>query len=148
MVTAAVAVALLIGLLLAFDAFAQARDKGPFDPALFFTYAWVVVISMAGGLAHFYRKVRSGQTRAFNLTELVGELVTSAVAGVITFFLCRWAGVSDWAMAAFVGIVGHMGSRALFLLERVFERWAVRTFGATTNDAPVPATQGTPGDER
>jgi hypothetical protein len=122
--------------MVAFDVLAASGDRGPFDPALFATYGWVLGIAMLGGAAQFYRKVKAGQARAFNLAELIGELVTSAIAGLITFWLCRWAGVNDWAMCAMSAIAGHMGSRALFLLEQVFERWLNRTFG---NAAPAPA---------
>lgn len=135
-IVVAVAVALA-----AFSVWAQAAalaDKGPFDPSLFVTYGWVVLISMLGGFASFYRKVKSGQARWFNFAEFVGELITSALAGLITFLMCRWAGVNDWLMAALVGIAGHMGSRALFLLEKCFERWAERTFGgAPTGPRPL-----------
>lgn len=108
---------------------AVAADKGPFDPSLYVTYGWVVGLSLLGGVASFYAKVKSGQARPFNLTELIGELVTSAVAGLVTFMLCKWAKVDDWLMAALVAISGHMGSRAIFMLERHFERWVERTFG-------------------
>lgn len=119
-------------LVLPLIAWAQATSASPFDPALLFTYLWVVGISAMGGLASFYRKVKSGHTRWANLAELVGELVISASAGLITYWLTRWAGVNDWAAAAMVGISGHMGSRAFFLFEKVFEQWVERVFGATT----------------
>lgn len=115
--------------LVSFNALAG-PDRGPFDPALLATYLWVVGISVLGGVASFYVKVKRGQARAFNLAELVGEIVTSAVAGLITFWLCTSASLSPWLTAAFVGIAGHMGSRALFLLEKVLERWLDR-FGVS-----------------
>jgi hypothetical protein len=50
--------------------------------------------------------------------------VTSAFAGLITFWLCEWAVVHPLLTAALVGISGHMGSRAIFKLERLAERIA------------------------
>jgi hypothetical protein len=147
--------ALLLGVLLcliAWQAFAaHGKDHGPFDPALVLTYLWVIALSMVGGVVQFYRKVRVGHARAFNVAELVGELCVSGLAGVITFFLCKWAAMNDWGTAAFVGIAGHMGSRALFMSEQVMESTFRRLFG---RGSPAPAEDpqavgpGTPGDQR
>lgn len=116
--------------LAAFDAYAQAAsmDRGPFDPSLLATYGWMIGISLLGGIASFYQKVKRGQARWFNLGELFGELLTSALAGLLTFWLCKDAKVSEYTTAALVGIGGHMGSRALFLLERLLEKWMARFF--------------------
>jgi hypothetical protein len=147
----ALALGALAGALATFDAWAQSATRnggGPFDLALLTTYAWVFLISMLGGVASFWRKVKSGQARWFNFAELVGELFISAFAGLLTFFVASWARLDMWMIAALSGISGHMGSRALFLLERVFERWADRIFGPDTSPgAPRLPMRGTPGDE-
>lgn len=90
----------------------------------FLTYAWVIAFSAFGGAVSFMRKRREGLVRAFNIAEMIGELVTSAFVGILTFLLCEWSGVSPLLTAAFVGITGHMGSRALFM----FESWAAERF--------------------
>lgn len=71
-----------------------------------------------GGFAAFMRKLKAGETRMFNFVEFVGEVVTSAFAGLITFYLCEAAKLDPMLSAALVGIAGHMGSRAVFLLEK------------------------------
>lgn len=63
------------------------------------------------------RKLEKGNVRAFNIVEFVSEIVASAFAGVIAFWLCEHAQFSGLVTAAFVGISGHMGSRALFFFE-------------------------------
>lgn len=90
------------------------------DPSTYslITYLWVTGLAAWGGLVNFYRKVKSGETRAFNVTELIGEIVTSAFAGLITFWLCEAAQIHPLVTAALVGISGHMGSRAIYQLER------------------------------
>ncbi len=121
-----VAIAIMLAVF-AIEACAQASatvgGRGPFDVQLLATYGWVFALSLLGGAASWAKKVREGHTRAFNLVELVGELVISSFAGMFTFFLCRWAGVNDWLSAALIGIAGHMGSRAIFLGEQLLERW-------------------------
>ncbi|MDE2441395.1 MAG: phage holin family protein [Betaproteobacteria bacterium] len=92
------------------------------DPTTFsmLTYAWVFALSAWGGAVNFVRKVRNGSARPFNVMELVGELMTSAFAGIITFWLCNAADIQPLITAALVGISGHMGSRAIYH----FETWA------------------------
>lgn len=91
-------------------------DKDPTSYSLL-TYGWVFMLAILGGIVNFMRKLQQGHARAFNLVEFVGELVTSAFAGVITFWLCEHAGISQLMTAALVGVSGHMGSRALFMFE-------------------------------
>ena len=91
-------------------------DKDPTSYSLV-TYLWVFLLAILGGVVNFMRKLQSGHARVFNLVEFVGEIVTSAFAGVITFWLCENAGFSPLMTAAFVGVSGHMGSRAIFMIE-------------------------------
>lgn len=97
------------------------------DPSTYglITYLWVTGLAAWGGLVSFYRKVKTGKVRAFNIVELIGELATSAFAGLITFWLCEAAGFQPLVSAALVGISGHMGGRAIFQ----FEAWAESRFG-------------------
>ncbi len=88
-------------------------EKDPLSYPLI-TYAWVFLLSILGGMVSFNTKIRSGHARPFNFMELIGEIMTSAFVGVITFWLCEAAGVSALISAAMVGISGHMGSRAIF----------------------------------
>lgn len=83
------------------------------------TYAWVMFLSAWGGLVNFIGRVKTGEARAFNFIELIGELFTSAFAGVLTFWMCEAAGINSLITAAMVGISGHMGSRAIFQLEKL-----------------------------
>lgn len=91
-------------------------DKDPTSYSLL-TYAWVFLLAMLGGVVNFVRKLQQGHVRAFNFVEFIGEIVTSAFAGVITFWLCENAHMSPLLTAAFVGVSGHMGSRAIFMVE-------------------------------
>jgi hypothetical protein len=90
------------------------------DPTTFpiITYVWVFGLSIMGGFAAFMRKLKAGDARMFNFVEFIGEVVTSAFAGLITFYLCEAAKLDSMLSAALVGIAGHMGSRAVFLLEK------------------------------
>lgn len=98
-------------------------EKDPTSYALM-TYFWIILLSVIGGFINFYHKVQRGLVRPFNVTELIGELITSGFAGVLTFWLCEWSQLNPLLTAVLVGISGHMGARTIFLLER----WASSKF--------------------
>ena len=95
-------------------------EKDPTSYSLL-TYAWVFLLSILGGVVNFMRKIRAGHSRAFNIVELLGEIATSAFAGVITFWLCENANIAPLITAALVGISGHAGSRAILFFEDVLK---------------------------
>lgn len=86
------------------------------------TYLWVFALAAWGGVANYIRKVKAGTAEKFSIMELIGEIVISAFTGVLTFWLCELAGFPGLLTAAFVGVSGHMGSRAIGLFEDSFKR--------------------------
>ena len=96
------------------------NDHGP-EGYPIVTYGWVIVLSVWGGVISFLRKCRTGQVRPFNFVEFVGEICTSALVGLITFYLAESAHIDQIMTAALVAISGHMGSRLLFHFERIAE---------------------------
>ena len=82
------------------------------------TYAWVLLLSTWGGVASFINKVRAGKVRPFNVAELVGEVMISGFVGVLTFWLCEEANMSELVTAVCIGVSSHMGTRGLFRLEQ------------------------------
>jgi len=99
----------------------MAIDKDPTSYSVI-TYLWVFGLATLGGFVNFMRRVRQGHTQMFNIIEFVGEIFTSAFAGVITFWLCESSGIDPLLTAALVGVSGHMGSRALFVIEKYLIR--------------------------
>lgn len=99
-------------------------EFAPFSEGQWIPLLWVIAIASLGGLASFLRKRREGAVRPFNFTELLGELVWSILAGLATYWLCRGFGIGEWETAAAIAVSGHMGTRALFLLEK----WAETRF--------------------
>jgi hypothetical protein len=86
------------------------------------TYAWVMALASWGGVVSYIRRVKAGTAEKFSFMELIGEIVISAFTGVLTFWLCELGGFPDLLTAAFVGVSGHMGSRAIALMEDSFKR--------------------------
>lgn len=96
---------------------------------------WGLVLGMSllGGLVNWWGQVRRGEVPITSISSLVGELCTSAFAGLLAFFICEWANFPMMLTAALTGICGHMGTRAVSL----FEGWAERKFN-TLSDQPPP----------
>lgn len=109
------------------------------DPASYtlLTYAWVLALSILGGTASFFGKIKAGAARWFNIAELVGEVFISAFAGVVTFYLCEWSGFAPLLTAVLVAVAGHMGTRAIFVLEQFFEKRILGQTSAILSDSGV-----------
>jgi len=91
-------------------------EKSPEDFTLL-TYLWVFGLATLGGIVSFVKKVINGDR--LRLAELIAEIATSAFAGIITFYLCEWAGLSQVGTAALVGIAGHSSSKAIAAFETI-----------------------------
>jgi len=78
---------------------------------------WFVILAMLGGTANYTSKIKErGVT--FSITEWLGELVISGFAGLMTYYICISLNVGTAMTAAACGICGHMGGRAIFLIEK------------------------------
>jgi hypothetical protein len=108
---------------------AKAAEKDPLAYPLK-QYGFILAVALLGGLVSWYGKVRAGTLQAFNVMALVGELATSALAGLIAFWLCEYMGFNPALEAALVGIAGHMGTRAI----TAFESFAQRKWGTPSVD--------------
>lgn len=110
-----------------------AESRNPFDYSVL-TYIWVLSLSAFGGIVNFSRKLRDGTTTRFRLTEFIGEVVTSSFAGLMTFWLCEAAGIDKLVAAVCIAVSGHMGSRAVFKIER----WMEQRVGGGAAPAEAP----------
>jgi hypothetical protein len=93
------------------------------DPSTWAMTTWLFALiwPVIGGLVNWYSRVRQGHTRAFNLIELVGEIATAGFVGILVFMGVSAYGAPEGIAAAASGIGGHMGTRLLYLAERIIE---------------------------
>lgn len=94
----------------------QSIAKDPFEYPLKW-YGYILGISIAGGAVAWWRRVRRGEIAFAHVRDLIGELATSGFAGILTFWVCESLGVPLILTAPLAGIAGHMGGRAIDLLE-------------------------------
>jgi hypothetical protein len=109
---------------------AYAETKDPLNYPLK-QYGFMLLTALLGGLVSWYAKVRKGEVRAWNIMQLVGELATSAFAGLICFWVCEASGLAISWTVPLVGIAGHMGTRAI----SAFEAFAQRKWGISDDKA-------------
>lgn len=75
-----------------------------------------LLAALGGGIAYL-NKLDTTEV-PFKALTFFTEVITSGFVGVITFMLCDAAGWGWQVTAATVAISGHMGARALVVLER------------------------------
>lgn len=88
------------------------------------TYLWVVILSAWGGIVSYRAKLLKNPDRHWSIAEAIGEMAVAAFAGMLVFFICEYLATPQILTAALVGIAGHMGGRALDILES----WAKEYF--------------------
>lgn len=84
-------------------------------------YISTFFLSTWGGIVNHITKLRNGKKK-FQFKELVFDLVVSTFAGLITFYFCRAANVSETMSAVLIAISGHMGTRAIAGFETIYRR--------------------------
>lgn len=122
--------ALIIALHFAGPVMAQEAHKSPLSYSLR-EYGVILGIAMLGGMARWYSAVRKGEASITNITALIGELVISAFAGLMAFWLCESFNVAPLVTAAAAGIAGHAGASGIAWMERLGQRWVEKRFGVT-----------------
>lgn len=90
-------------------------------------FIWFFILAVWGGTASYLSRIRKSKV-PFSIMELVGEWTVSAFAGIITAFVCYELSFSFYATAALSGIAGHMGGRAIAMIEdAAVKLWSKRT---------------------
>lgn len=115
-------------------AWAEANLKSPLSYTLR-EYGVILGIALMGGFAGWYRRVKRGDVEALNFAALVGELMISAFAGLLTFWVFEYFSFSPLITAAAAGMAGHAGGSGIAWMERLSKRYVERKFGFT---GPAP----------
>ena len=121
-----------LALMTGLGATAQTKITDPLDVPVRH-YGFLLGFALIGGLATWYRKVKAGEVRPGQLGHLIGELAVSAFSGMVAFMLCMWADLPMHLTAAIVGMSGHMGARALELMERAIVQRASAAAGVNVD---------------
>jgi hypothetical protein len=110
-------------------AWAQDKARDPLSVPLK-TYGLMLGAALLGGFVSWYGKVKRGEIPGYSVFHLIGELATAALAGMGCYFICLYFGAPDSITAAFTGVAGHMGARAITLFEDFMIRRAKKLLGS------------------
>lgn len=97
-------------------------------------FLWFLLLAAWGGTASYLSRIKKMKT-PFSVMELVGEWTISAFAGIVTAFICYEMQFSFYATAALTGIAGHMGGRAIALMEHFVETTYRKRFGTPNENS-------------
>jgi hypothetical protein len=86
-------------------------------------YGLVLALSVFGGVVKWIAKVRNGTVNSWSIGHFIGEITTSAFAGLVVFFICEWYNVPQLLTVALVAVAGHMGGLAIDQIEKYGMRW-------------------------
>ena len=98
-------------------------------------YGLILFISILGGAVNWYWRAKRGETLTLGIAGLIGEIATSAFAGLITFWMCEYFNVGPLVTPCLVGLAGHAGGRGIVWAEAVTRRKVEKTLGVTS---PAP----------
>jgi hypothetical protein len=93
------------------------------------TYGFMLGVAVIGGLVSFYGKVRRKEVEALSVMHLIGEIATSAFAGLLTFWVCEYLGIQQILTAPIVGVSGHLGAKAINWAESALKQRAEAATG-------------------
>lgn len=87
----------------------------------FGSYIWILMLAFWGGTASYISRIRRNKL-PFSIIELIGEWCISGFAGVVMMYICLDLSMSTPITAVATGIAGHMGGRAIYLIEIWFTK--------------------------
>lgn len=100
-------------------------------------WMWSVFLCLLGGFVRFTQNVQAGHARAWNFTELIGEMAMSAFVGSLAYKACLGFHCPSDFIPAIVGVTSHMGARALFKAELIANVFASKKLGVPLDAAPT-----------
>lgn len=83
---------------------------------------WMFILAIWGGTVSYLSRLKQNSALVFSFAEWVGEMTVSGFAGLLVAYVALELNTSWYIAAASAGIGGHMGGRALFLLELALRR--------------------------
>jgi len=70
----------------------------------------------------------------WSITLYVIVLSVCGFIGILTFFLCKYAGINEYLSAFFISISAHMGARAIAIFEKLWVEKLVQITSGSYQD--------------
>lgn len=96
------------------------------DPSNWNTATWLLLftLSFLGGITSWYRRVKAGHARAFNVIEFFGEMGISGLVGFVGFVVADSYFDSVAIASSTAGMSAHFATRLLFSAEGLLDVYA------------------------
>lgn len=85
-------------------------------------YLHTIFLSVFGGTVQYFRQTKDNNKK-FRWSEFFTDILASAFAGTLTYFLCKIADLDDYHAMVLVAISGHMGVKAIDLIEHIYNKF-------------------------
>lgn len=83
-------------------------------------YGWFIFLAVWGGTVSYLTRMKEKDVK-FSIVEFLVHLLTSGFAGMMTVHIASNLNFS-WQLTAFLaGVAGHMGGKAITLMEQVYK---------------------------
>lgn len=102
-------------------------------PSILFSYGIPLFLAIWGGTAGYLNKIKQGRCR-FSISEWIGEICISGFVGVTVFIIATSYNCPAEIAACLAGISGHMGSRAIFVIETIIQIKAEKYLGISLEE--------------
>lgn len=84
-------------------------------------YLHTAVLAIFGGTVQYFRKAKESAT--CSLFDFSVDIISSVFAGLLTYYLCLIAEIDGAHASVLIAISGHMGTRAIDVIETFYERF-------------------------
>lgn len=95
-------------------------EKTPLDYTIL-QYLFVAILGALGGLIARLQIIMGIGVHCWKcaIGRIISDSCTSGFCGILAFWACESINMKPLLTAVIIGITGHMGSRALFLVEKL-----------------------------
>lgn len=98
-----------------------------------FTLLWILLFTLLGSFANYWKKIKTGEVKKFRVFEIIGDILISFFLGIVTYLICIGSGINDIITAGIVGFVSHLGTRALILIDQILPIMVCKFLGLSSN---------------
>lgn len=86
-------------------------------------WLWVLGVGIAAGMVSIIHKIKTGRVSRISVFGFFGEIFSSVFFTVLTYRIAIGYGFNDDMAIGVAGMVGHMGTRVVFIFERELKNW-------------------------
>jgi len=99
------------------------------EAANIWSFTLAMALALWGYVADFSYRALRGKTRTPYWKAFLMDFPGASLLAILTYGACTSAGIHGWALAALVGMAGHIGGRGIYQIEQVVISLLVNKYG-------------------